>query len=475
MFRRFSRTSLLLPAFAALCVIHFVAARAVAQSPRYTVTDLGAFTVRAINDRGEVVGQMVNKAVLYRDGAVRDITPPGAVSAVANGINNRGEVAGSVSFCDFVDGNCLNIRARAFIYRDGTFTILGTLGGRDSHAFAINDDGQVVGYSDIAGPTPQTGGASHAFIYKDGVFDDINARLGTHDSFAQSINASGQVTGFSSSGAFLYQNGTATFIEFRGSGADVNNQGQVVGGLTGNDDGSGRAFRYSAGVSQDLGTLSSGHRFSAARAINDAGEVVGISSPSFFIRGHERAFIHSGGIMQNLNALIPAGSGWVLVDANAINDAGQIAGRGFLNGNEQEHAFLLTRTEPVLLTEPGTTRAIAFDSVTLLRDSFPFATLHNFSADRRTRILLFVRNVELSTGETALPLTVQAEDALGRSFPLPVESFRKVPRFNALTQVVVRLPDELAEGGDVQVTISFRGNTSNKAVFQIKPSTANPQ
>ncbi|HEY3701676.1 MAG TPA: hypothetical protein VGL32_05420, partial [Acidimicrobiales bacterium] len=46
--------------------------------------------------------------------------------------------------------------------------------------------------------------------------------------------------------------------------------------------------------------------------------------------------------MTDLNSLIPAGSGWVLDQARAINDAGQIVGWGTINGHE--HAFLLTPT-----------------------------------------------------------------------------------------------------------------------------------
>lgn len=41
--------------------------------------------------------------------------------------------------------------------------------------------------------------------------------------------------------------------------------------------------------------------------------------------------------------MIPAGSGWVLGEAYAINDAGQIAGYGNIGG--EEHAFLLTPAE----------------------------------------------------------------------------------------------------------------------------------
>jgi probable HAF family extracellular repeat protein len=46
-------------------------------------------------------------------------------------------------------------------------------------------------------------------------------------------------------------------------------------------------------------------------------------------------------VVQNLNNLIPAGSGVTLEDATAINDNGQIVANGY-NANGQEHAFLLT-------------------------------------------------------------------------------------------------------------------------------------
>jgi probable HAF family extracellular repeat protein len=51
------------------------------------------------------------------------------------------------------------------------------------------------------------------------------------------------------------------------------------------------------------------------------------------------AFLYDGS-MFNLNNLIPAGSGWELVEATALNDAGQIVGYGRFN--DHTRAFLLT-------------------------------------------------------------------------------------------------------------------------------------
>lgn len=54
--------------------------------------------------------------------------------------------------------------------------------------------------------------------------------------------------------------------------------------------------------------------------------------------------------MRNLNRLIPANSGWQLTVARAINDAGQIVGDGILNG--QQRAFLLTPVTSAAITKP---------------------------------------------------------------------------------------------------------------------------
>jgi chitinase len=107
----------------------------------------------------------------------------------------------------------------------------------------------------------------------------------------------------------------------------INEAGQVVG-FAENSAGVGRAFLYSDGAMQDLGTLPGGTT-SSASDINDAGQVVGSAgNPA----GVTRAILYSNGAMQDLNTLLPAGSGWVLHDAYAINNAGEIIGPGKHNG-----------------------------------------------------------------------------------------------------------------------------------------------
>ena len=134
--------------------------------------------------------------------------------------------------------------------------------------------------------------------------------------------------------------------------------------------------------------------------------------------------------------------------------------------------FVVTQAapNPALLTEPTSAGAIALNSVTFVRDPFSLLTTHNLSPDQRTRISLFALNVELLPGEDISVLTVQAEDSQHRIFSLPVEFVGKVPNSDWLTQINVRLPEELSTGGDVLARISLRGLPSNEATIRLTPN-----
>lgn len=125
---------------------------------------------------------------------------------------------------------------------------------------------------------------------------------------------------------------------------------------------------------------------------------------------------------------------------------------------------------PVLVTDGSSNRAIALDSVTLLRGPFPIFTVNNFSPDMRTRVLLFAYNAGLLPGEDVSAVTAQAEDALGHPYPLAVESVGPVPGLSWLSQITVKLPNELGNAGDVLVSINLRGAVSNKVLIGIAPS-----
>jgi hypothetical protein len=122
---------------------------------------------------------------------------------------------------------------------------------------------------------------------------------------------------------------------------------------------------------------------------------------------------------------------------------------------------------PVIWTEQNSQRAIALDSVNVLRDPFSASTTHNFSSDSRTRISLFVENIVLNQNPSEV--TAQAEDGVNGSYAVNVEAVATVPGQPTLTQVVIRFPDQWMSTGDVWASVSLRGVQSNKVFVTVKP------
>jgi uncharacterized protein (TIGR03437 family) len=127
-----------------------------------------------------------------------------------------------------------------------------------------------------------------------------------------------------------------------------------------------------------------------------------------------------------------------------------------------------SNTTPLLLTQENSDHAVAFNAATLVREPFSLFTEQNFSADKRTRVMLFVTDFAALNGDTMSEAVVQVENPVLGTVSLPIEHIAKVPLFDWLTQIQVVLPDSLANAGDVWVTISFRGASTNQARLKIK-------
>jgi probable HAF family extracellular repeat protein len=218
-------------------------------------------------------------------------------------------------------------------------------------ALAVNDSGQTVGSSSLAG----TSDNRHAFLSSGGTITDLGT-LGAPQSGATAINNLGQVTGnfgndmgTGGSQAFLYSAGK--MINIGGlpgytfsSGTAINNSGQVAGSSQ-NADGTAAPFLYSNGHMVNLGTVP-GDTSAVAEAINSQGVVVGNSwhlgtLTSGSNAPNNNAFIYENGVMTNLNSLIPSSADIHLVDAHAINDSGQILAYG-LDSYGDGRVYLLT-------------------------------------------------------------------------------------------------------------------------------------
>lgn len=326
---------------------------------RFFITDLGTLGgtqsfAYALNDLGQVVGSsttagdVAEHSFLYSNGRMTDLYPLNSQNIITvgpTGINDFGQIASGL-----IVGRVYS--PAIFDSGTGSLTLPRTFGGVTSFglngaATSVNNHADAVGYSYID-PINR-----HAFLFSNGVTTDIDPLGGYSVAFA--INDEGMVVGLASA----QSNGTATaFIESQGlaktifqvgtesDARGVNDQGQVVGEFLTPDGSSFHGFLYSGGVVTDIGSSESPQ--TTAFAINDQQQVVGTTfvpyqatcpdGPCVQYKAH--AFIYGGGTLDDLNLSIPSGSGWELSWAFGINNHGQIAGYGQINGSFR--AFLLT-------------------------------------------------------------------------------------------------------------------------------------
>ena len=128
-----------------------------------------------------------------------------------------------------------------------------------------------------------------------------------------------------------------------------------------------------------------------------------------------------------------------------------------------------TSRPPVLLSESASTRAIAFESVTMKAEPFPLTASVPFSSDTRTRIVIFAMNLDLlapygssTSAEGTSAFTADAQDVSGKRYPLRVEHVGQVPGFPGITMIIVRLADDMGDVGDVLLGLNLHGMSSNR-------------
>jgi probable HAF family extracellular repeat protein len=290
-------------------------------------------------------------AAFWQNNAVNDLggTQGQYISSYANGINNSGQVVGY--YWDGSTGETIPT-----LWQNGTGTNLVLLSGLDYHgdnkANAINDSGQVVG---VSSATIEMGSISHATFWQNGIVTDLGTLSGLNNmddySYATDINNNGQVVGYALGTdyyqhAVIWQNGTITDLGAIGGQANfaskanaINDNGQVVG-VSNTTSGLGHATLWENGTITDLGGLTPTGS-SEAFDINNKGQVVGWSE----IGGVGRATLWQNGSVIDLNTLI-RDPNYEVMEATGINDHGQIVGIGYLSGDDDLSAFLLTPIPP---------------------------------------------------------------------------------------------------------------------------------
>jgi probable HAF family extracellular repeat protein len=220
----------------------------------------------AISNRGEVAGFAENSTpdpgctapqvlqfnpVVWEKGVIHELPTFGVdPDGVAQQINDYGQVVGGSGTCAAFNTNFLYnlVPVHALLWEKGKAIDLGNLGGQTGQAggniaYDINNQGQVVGNSDLQGDT-----TFDAFLWtrKTGM-QDLHTLSGDVASTSISINDAGSVVGLSLDAdfnprAFLWEKGVMTDLNtliagdsplYLISGCSINSSGEITGlGLT---------------------------------------------------------------------------------------------------------------------------------------------------------------------------------------------------------------------------------------------------
>ncbi len=291
---------------------------------------------RAVNSKGQVVGVSLNtipdpnsiigsfygilyqqaRAFLWQDGVMQDLGTLGTgTNAIALLINERGQIAGDSytstdpsPFC-FYNYNVFPLTTGAFLWEKGRMTDLGGLGGTCTLASALNNRGQVAGWSNLAGDQ-----AYHAFRWDPITHPHLRdlGTLGGTTSIASAMNEAGDAVG----GAFL--------------------PGDQVA----------HATMWGRHGITDLGAVGT-DQCSEAFSINSSDQVVGISHSQCGADDANAFLWERGGPIVDLNAFVPPGSDLHLRAGATINDRGEVAAVGaFPNGDHRAVLLVPCDDEP---------------------------------------------------------------------------------------------------------------------------------
>jgi probable HAF family extracellular repeat protein len=390
----------------------------------YTITDLGVLhggsfsqASQGNTDNGMIAGVSdtpdgTQHAVLWQFGQAIDLAAKGlgGQNSFAVGLNEKAVVVGVAEtaesdpedFCAYHTG----LRCVPFLWQNGEMIQLPTLGGNNGAVSAVNKKGAMAGLAQTA-VKDSTCLAPISHDYEAVVWGPAANQIrplrplpGDSVGVAFWINDLGQVVGTSGTcsntlpygvivgpHAVLWDaDGTPVDLGNLGGSVDVtlfavgnraiyiNNKSQVVGGSTLAGNKTGHAFLWTreAGM-KDLGVLP-GDNNSGAIAINERGEIVGVSNDT---DGNGRAFLWRNGLMSDLNTLVPSESPLYLVAAIGINDRGEIVGFGATEGGDI-HAFLASPNE----IDPRS-RALGVSRGKLSPEALKAASAHGFGKGLR--------------------------------------------------------------------------------------------
>ena len=377
---------------------------AIAQkAPQYLITDLGPAgnpfaQATGISHRGLISGfatapDRTSHAVLWYKGQLIDISQPGlgGPNSAAIGVNESGLVLvqaetstkDSENFCGYGTG----FACVPALWQNGLMTLLPQLGGHNGSAGGVNNRGEAAGAAETSTPDPDC--PKGAFVNgigplkfdfapvvwgaQPGQIKPLPLLGGDRTGMALAINDVGQAVGLSGScsntvfppfaaapHAVLWDSdgSVVDLLNLGGTGNPavlaagnaafaINNRGEVTGISSLADNVTSHPFLWTKKTGMvDLGVLP-GDNNAGGLGINNQGEVVGasVAGPDP-LSGSPRAALWRNGQRFDLNSLALPNPPLYLLTAFGINDAGQIVGFGATSSGEL-HGFLATLAPPV--------------------------------------------------------------------------------------------------------------------------------
>jgi probable HAF family extracellular repeat protein len=289
------------------------------------------------------------EAMLWSGGKMTALGTLGGNESVAESVNDRDQVVGFAlnSVPDQFSG--FGTQMRGFLWQSGAMQDLGTLGGPDANAFIVNERTQVTGWSST-NSTPARCYfrlTTDPFLWQDGKMIDLGT-LGGTCGFPNWLNNRGEVVGQSNLAGdstfhpFLWRRGKMSDLGTLGgnfgTAYSISEAEEIVGWSTTSGDSVGRAFLWKRGRMSELGVVP-GERCSVAYAINAKEQIVGGSDDN--CGGfNPRALLWDHGSVIDLNAFVSPNSGVQLTVALSIDERGTIASLGVVPWGDQ-HVFVL--------------------------------------------------------------------------------------------------------------------------------------
>ena len=403
-----------------------LAGAALAQSSpwRYAVLTVGnelnpSAGATDLNNFGLLGGEDA-RAYLWQEGIKTYLPLPGTDNEIG-GINDEGRVVGTAQFY-------VTEPAYAFVWFEDELIELPDLDAEDEEAFAINAQGQIVGY---AMAVPNSRSARPCLWEPDGqggynltVLEDPYGE----DGFATDLNAAGNLiighvlvddTERIRPVVWQWDEGLGRYVIHRVDPYDENNINDYL--LTGVNN-QGWAIGTETGAAALVWDLRTGQRYylpklhrplaweTTATDLNDANQIVGWGFfDSFSHEGlHACIWEASAGYgMVLLEDYLPPRHDWEKLEfAQAINDRGQIVGSG-PNSRYIMSGFWLIPVAPTLTLEEPAPGLAGQENTLVVTGAAPGATIDFYYGT--TGGGAFVPGCEYAAGESNVALQIQTE------------------------------------------------------------------